>query len=568
MKNLKYLIVILLLSSSCYKLDTAPYDKVSASSFWKTEEHAFQGIMGCYADMKDGNLFGQFFFYDDLSEIALGYDAGFGDVIGGSITDRTGTIVNRWRRGFDAVQRTNHAIQKISQMDIPEESKKVFLGEAKFLRGLFYSHLMNLFGEVPLYDETVDLNKDFNNLMEPRASIADVKAFILSDLAAAIESLPVSYDVKFSGRATKGAAYALRGKVNLYIGEWNSAIQDFEEIVYNKTNNYGYSLYSSYADLFKLTGHNSSEMIFSIQNKGGVGSPYGMPMALYLGTRSTFGSSWNNGMPSTALADRYENLDGTPFNWDDHYPNFTTDNNVKKAAMIATQTNGVFNTIPDTAKLGDIYRNRDPRMNETLIVPYSWYEGWLANQARPMQLVLATGVNETYGQIRNNRGWLTYVWRKFVPEGDLDGALTDRSHTPINFPLIRLADVLLMLSEAYNETDQLGKAVMELNKVRARSNMPGLNSGPAWLAVANKQDMVKRISHERSVELAGEGLRYFDLKRWGTLEEVTGGGLIEKSIVGDNLLTRGFQSRHVLWPVPAQEIELNPKLAPNNTGWE
>src|SRR5690606_6659167 len=129
---------------------------------------------------------------------------------------------------------------------------------------------------------------------------------------------------------------------------------------------------------------------------------------------------------------------------------------------------------------------RDPRMNQSLIVPYSDYLGWNANQARNMKLVLATGVNENFGQIRNNRGWLTYMWRKFVPEGNLKGALTDRAHTPINFPLIRFADVLLMLSEAYNENGELNKAITELNKVRTRSNMPGINSGAAFLAVSSK----------------------------------------------------------------------------------
>jgi hypothetical protein len=263
----------------------------------------------------------------------------------------------------------------------------------------------------------------------------------------------------------------------------------------------------------------------------------------------------------------YENLDGTAFNWDDEIPGYTTDNAVKKSAMIATLVNGQLSTVPDTARLGEIYRNRDPRMMQTLVVPYSWYLGWNANKPRPMQLVLATGVNENFGQIRNNRGWYTYVWRKFVPEGNLDGALSDRAHTPFNFPLIRLGDVLLMLSEAYNETDQLDKAVEELNKVRTRSHMPGLNSGPEWLAVNGKAAMFDRIFHERAIELAGEGHRYFDLKRWGMLEQVTGGGVIEKSIVGDNLLTRGFQSRHVLWPIPAQEIEINPALT-QNAGWE
>lgn len=72
----------------------------------------------------------------------------------------------------------------------------------------------------------------------------------------------------------------------------------------------------------------------------------------------------------------------------------------------------------------------------------------------------------------NNRGgWETYFWRKYVPEGDWDGAITDRSHTPVNFPIIRLADVYLMLAEAYNEQGNSTKAVEYINKVRERAGI-------------------------------------------------------------------------------------------------
>ena len=564
MKKILGLLFLLVSVSSCYDLDTKPYDKVSASSFWKTEAHALQGIMGVYADMKNNDLMGLYFMFDNLTDIGIGYDPqGLGDIISGTFTDRTGTVVNRWRRTYDGVQRANNAIQNISKMDIPEDSKKTFIAEARFLRGMYYFYLMNLFGGVPLYDETVDLNRDFNTLKLPRSSVEEVRAFILADLTAAIEGLPASYPPAQLGRATKGAAYALRGKVNLYNKEWAKAIQDFEEVVNNKA--YGYELYSNYAGLFKPQGDNSKEIIFSIQNKGGVGFNYGMPLAHYLGTRSTFGSDWNNGMPTTALADMYENKDGTPFNWNDYIPGYTESTATKRKAMVATQQSGKLLTVPDTMLLGKIYRNRDPRMTETLVVPYSYQLGWNANAPRQMQLVLASGVNENFVQIRNNRGWYTYVWRKFVPEGNLNGDLTDRAHTPINFPLLRLGDVLLMLGEAYNETGQLDKAVVQLNKVRARSSMPGLNSGKPTLTVASKAEMTQRIIKERAVELAGEGHRYFDLKRWGLLEKYTA-GVIEKSIVGDNLLTRNFQERHVLWPIPAQEIEVNPALT-QNPGW-
>lgn len=552
--------------SSCYKLDTVPYSQVSATTFWQNEDQALAGVLGVYNDLQSENTFGLQFTFDGLTDIALGYDqVALGDFIAGTFTDRTGPVVSKWKSGYDLIQRSNHAIAQIQKMDLEEGVKNTFLGELRFLRGLMYFRLSNLYGEVPIYDESIDLNTDFASLNNKRSSLQEVYAFIYADLDFAVGNLPVNHAPSHYGRVTKGAAYALRGKVNLFQKKWTEAIADFEEIVYNKNEDYGYMLAGDYASLFTMEGDQQPEMIFAIQNKGGIGFSNGMPLAFYMGTRSTFGSCWNNSMPSTRLADSYENLDGSPFDWNEHYAGFTEDNAVKKEALMATQNAGTLTHVPDTAKIRAIYEGRDPRMNQTLIVPYSYYMGWNANKERSMQLVLATGVNENFGQIRNNRGWLTYLWRKFVPEGDMNGALTNRAHTPINFPLIRLADVILMLSEAYNETGQLGKAIDELNKVRVRSNMPGLNSGPAFLAVAGKSAMQQRIQHERAVELAGEGVRYFDLKRWALLEELSK-GYIEKGVLGDNLLTRGYQTRHSLWPVPGQEREMNAELT-QNPGW-
>lgn len=563
MNKFSILLLGCLAFSSCYKLDTLPSDRISSTTFWQTEEHALSGVLGCYNALKKNNVFGLQFAFDNLTDVGIGYDpVGFGEVIAGTFTDRTAAITDRWKSGYDLIQRCNHAIGQIQQMELEEEKKNVFIGEARFLRSLMYFQLTNLFGALPLYDERVDINLDYSELKNTRSSVEDVMQFIRNDLVFAVANLPVAYDAVHAGRVTKGAAYALRGKIELYNQNWEAAIADFEEIVQNKNNSYGYTLADDYASLFTMDGDSQPEIIFAIQNMGGTGFNYGMPMALYMGTRSTFGSSWNNSMPSTRFGDSYENKDGSPFDWNDHFPNYNEDSEVKKQAMVSTHNNGVLTHVPDTAKLSHIYSNRDPRMMQTLIVPYSHYLGWNANAERDMQLILATGVNENFGQIRNNRGWMTYLWRKFVPEGNMKGALTNREHTPINFPLIRYADVLLMLAEAYNENNQLSQAITELNKVRERSDMPGLNSGNLYLVVADKEQMSERISHERKVELAGEGLRYFDLKRWGQLEEVSA-NFIEKSIVGDNLVTRQYQTRHKIWPIPGQEIEINPALEQN-----
>ena len=120
-----------------------------------------------------------------------------------------------------------------------------------------------------------------------------------------------------------------------------------------------------------------------------------------------------------------------------------------------------------------------------------------------------------------------------------------------------------MLAEAYNESGATDKAVIELNKVRERVGMPGLDSGAAWLAVNGKEDMAERIRRERAFELAGEGQRYWDLKRWGLLEQSVKNAT---DIFGDLMYTRTYQERHQLWPIPLVEMERNLNLT-QNPGW-
>ena len=115
---------------------------------------------------------------------------------------------------------------------------------------------------------------------------------------------------------------------------------------------------------------------------------------------------------------------------------------------------------------------------------------------------------EAMAFIRNSQGWNSYFWRKWIPTGNLDGYWGEYNRTPYEFPLIRLADVMLMLAEAYNEAGQIDDAVVEVNKIRRRVGMPELNSGPAWLEVGSQEQMAERIRRERAFELAGEGQRY------------------------------------------------------------
>ncbi len=577
MKKIFLSIIIVSLSLvGCYDLDTYPGNKLGENLFWKTENHAKQGLMGIYAMMKNNHAYGYQFLFDHLTDIAYGYD--YYMMYLGTYDDRSGEIQNKWQTMYDGIQRTNSFIRSISSMDgITEDMKKEYIAEAKFLRALFYFTLLDLYGGVPYYDETTNLNAEYINLKKPRSSAEEIRAYIIDDLNEAVSMLPVKHaDVDY-GRATKGAAYALRGKVYLYNKEWKKAIADFEEIVNNKSNAYGYALEPDYARIFKLyNGAKSNEMIFSIQNKSGVGTEYGMPMQALMGTRSAFGSCWNTTVPSTQLADMYEFQDGRPFDWDEIFPGYHSATPEERKKLFSVELDAAGAVIglrnADTTKILNAYKSRDPRLMATLIVPYSIYKGCIGKTI-PRDMLFALDYNrqgnENQGTIRNNKGWVSYLYRKFVVEYNLGGSISDRLHTPFEFPLIRYADVLLMLAEAYNEDNRLDESITEFNKVRARVNMPGLNSGPSWLNVANQEEMAERIRNERAVEFSGEGLRFSDLRRWGwEIAQAAISDVDAVNIYGEFIYQHKFKQRDMLWPVPGVEIERNPALTPNNPGWE
>lgn len=577
-KIIIYLATMLLAAmtfTGCYDLETYPGDKVNEGTFYKTGDHAHQGLMGIYGMLRLNEAYGYQFCFDHLGDIAYGYN--YYMMFLATYTDRDGTIQAHWQTFYDGIHRVNTFIRSVKGMRgiITDEQINEYVAEAKFLRAMFYFSLTDLFGGVPYYDESTNVNEEFMNLKQPRSSLEEVRAHILEDLDEAIKYLPVEHAASEYGRATKGAAYALRGKVHLYDKEWQSAINDFEEIVYNKSNNYGYALDDDYARVFKLyNGAKSPETVFSIQNKSGVGTEYGMQIQALMGCRGAYGSCWNNTVPSTQLVDMYEFKDGRPFNWDEIFPGYNAMTPEQRKELLSVEMDGSGTIVglreADTAKILSAYTCRDPRLMATVIVPYSHYMG---NIGRTTNVDLIFALNHNLagnangGTIQNNAGWVSYLYRKFVTEGDQGGAISNRLHTPFAFPLIRFADVLLMLSEAYNEVGQLDKAVTEFNKVRARVGMPGLNSGPAWMVVSNKEQMAERIRKERAVEFAGEGLRFSDLRRWGyEIAHKTLNNVDAVNIYGEPIYTHLFTERDMLWPIPGVERERNKELT-QNPGW-
>ena len=325
--NLTRIALVALISTGiagCESLDYAPGDQMSGQTFWQTEDHARQAAVGLYAAMREQWCFGLEFTFDMCSDLADGTTPWADISRGNTFASNSSGVQNHWQYLYELVHRSNTVIRNVAGMPISSETIDRVTGEAKFLRAMAYFRMLNCWGGVPYYDETCDINKEFSKLNAPRCTADELRAHIIDDLTDAIDKLPVSWDSADLGRATKGAAYALRGKVYLFNRQWSRAIDDFEEIVYNKTHNYGYELHGDYDGLFRLyNGNHSPEMIFSIQSIDGNTAGYALNIVGYFGNKSTMRLiASNNIVPSTTLVDMYENLDGSPFDWDDIFPGF------------------------------------------------------------------------------------------------------------------------------------------------------------------------------------------------------------------------------------------------------
>ncbi|MDE7443846.1 MAG: RagB/SusD family nutrient uptake outer membrane protein, partial [Muribaculaceae bacterium] len=495
----------LILCSSCYDLDRYPDSKMSSGTFFKTEAHAKAAMMAVYAQMHNDDVFGLRPSMDALGGVACGYDNYAYQVFQrGTYASTNAYISRKWNNLYEGVARANNVIRNIGTCDMSDDLKAQYVAEARFMRGIYYTELLSFFGGVPLYDETTNIATDFNQMLKPRASVEDTRKFILDDFDAALV-LPKTWATAETGRATWGAAMSMKGKTYLYAKNYTEAEKCFNEVIKSNV----YDLYNNYYDLFQPKGHNSSEMIFTIQNLGGVGQDFGMPTTFYLGSRSSFGSCWNNVMAAITTVDSFEWNDGRPFSWEEFMPGKTS-KEIFSSKMDAAYSK-VIEYTPSKDALLAMYDQRDPRMKASVILPYTTYNGWVSNKAVTVEYVVpltATGANGTIPNnsqifLAMNGGHYVYAWRKFVAEGNMDGKINNRADTPINFPLVRYADVLLMEAECLNEMNRQDDAVNFINQVRNREsvNMPGINSGPAYLKATTKDEVFARIRHERMVEL-------------------------------------------------------------------
>ncbi|MGO4822071.1 MULTISPECIES: RagB/SusD family nutrient uptake outer membrane protein [unclassified Flavobacterium] len=204
---------------------------------------------------------------------------------------------------YEGINRCNQALNIVPQLDKANPAlRSRLIGEAKFLRAFMYFTLVKTYGGVPIIDHLPNPSSDEDRIMQlTRKTSAEVYAFIENDLADAIAALPTKsqYAASEKGRASKGAAYALLAKVNLYQKQWQKVVDNCNMVT-------GYSIVPDYASMFRLAGENDAESIFEIQSTGAVPAKGIEGYSATQGARGAGGWGWGFNTPSQSLVNAYE----------------------------------------------------------------------------------------------------------------------------------------------------------------------------------------------------------------------------------------------------------------------
>jgi hypothetical protein len=550
--NYKYFLIILLFAG-CKKLDLAPKDQVSDASFWKKPMDFQLAANDFYNSLQKANNY-----TENSSDIAfgIGTDAATGvdnrNMSNGSFIPQANSDV--WDNSYKYIRSTNYLLQKSQESSLGTEIDR-WAGEALFFRAYNYWNLVKAFGGVPKIDKVLDVTSE--ELYSQRSSQAEIIDFILNDLESAANKLPGQSQLTGDeiGRTTKGAALALRARAALYMGTWakyhgegdaakylDIAIDAADKAVASGE----YALYTdkgadSYKHLFILSGDDSKEVILARR--------YYANRVVHNWTREL----WFNAMvPTKNLADQYLSNDGLPISKSPEFKGYNT--------------------------LTSEFENRDPRMSMTFIVPGSsiFFEGDIWQPTFPG----FSGTNATR---------TGYMLRKFLDE------TTDATQFKgeYDFKEFRYAEVLLILAESlYEKNGSISDADLNrtINVIRSRVNMPALTND---FVTANGLEMLAEIRRERTVELAFEGFRRDDLRRWKTAEQTLPLALKGVKFVGteyqqkypdlqpgidiqvdnngfiiaEGTGSRQFLPKHFLDPLPLQQIQLSKGTLSQNEGW-
>lgn len=561
MKTLRYKICCAVLAgmafTACKKdyLMTTPTDRLSGSSITTDtslfEDFVINRYLGVTLQSKEGDGsppgFGRGFEYAMWSSVTdesiyTNNDGSWVLQQGQLAPDNLGIAGTLWGRSYRSIRECNYALSVIDKLPLSTAHKSRLIGELEFIRAFRYQDLIRNYGGVVLMgDRVVDLN---SNLQDPalfqRASLADCFKYVTAQLDDAASRLPVNNDNTWAlGRATKGAALALKSRLLLYAasplynaGSWADAAAAAKAVMDMGK----YSLdQGGYAQLF--LNPNSSEIIFER-----LYFPNTAPHTrLELANGPNGYDGWGGNTPLQNLVDSYEMDNGK---------------------AITDPTSGYDPQNP--------YVNRDPRFYATVLYNGAPYRN------STVQVYLPGGKDSNQGPSNWNTSLTGYYLRKFMNDAyPIDNPWSVAGAQPWIY--FRYAEILLNYAEAQNEAVGPDASVYSaINAIRERAtvNMPPL---PVGLSQTQMRDA---IHHERQIEMAFEEQRFYDVRRWKVAMQTENVPAYGVSVTVDPsspsgydytrkvaLTGRSFQDKDYWLPIPLSEIQASNGQLKQNPGY-
>lgn len=461
-------------------LDRYPESSLNEKTFWRTPEDARMGLVGCYRWWED---YANIIWFDALTDNAKNpFDARIPFMALGEQSPYTTWDFFEYGGGSEAspIRRCNDFLKNIENVSGLEENlKQQYIAEVKFIRAYDYSRKTALYGDVPWVTEPLSPSAAEGFKKTPKIEVVNL---ILKDLADAIPNLPV--DAPEIGRITKGAALALKTRLELYNEKWEEAAASAQAIMsLNK-----YSLMQKYESIFWEVNENNSEVILDIQYVKGT---YWNQLWQHILPHGEGG--WSAVAPIQKLVDAYICIDGKTIN-----------------------ESPIYN--PDKP-----FEKRDPRLHYTIICPGDEWNGRFMDPFSKIDQYVGGNNMDNYAKWSQYGSSISgYHLRKWNKPDVSTAALNDGG---LNIILFRYAEVLLNYAEAIFESGKITQLVLDqtINKLRDRAYVrsAGYISYPKVLVSdANLRDIIR---NERRMELAMEGLRWYDITRWRIAEVVMPG---------------------------------------------
>lgn len=515
-------------------LITPPLDKLSDEVWWKNKSQVEMMVNSCYAELYTWD---ELVFLDCITDNAKYREGDLQQVANGTYNTQNGFVSNKWKYG--SVARLNYVLEGLEKARdyITGNEYRQYKAQVRFIRAFIYYDLIFYFGDVPLVTKVVTVSESRGISRSPRT---EVLSFILSelegDILSDIEAIPVTE----SGRVNINVVNAYLARIYLHEKNYDKVLTYTNAVI----NTGKYKLYSNYEALFRPKADvdaNNKEVIFERQ--------YSFPLYVNelnrnLSPASSVYAGWSRATPLQSMVDEYECVNGHSF----HDCEALGCEYVQKRKDAESAT-----------RRGE-YQFRDPRLAATIIFPF-WE--WKVNGV--VQSVYGVDDPKSKDYLKSGTHQSGFLLTKWV---DLEGENVDRTRAHKNMTIIRYADVLLMKAEALIEKSQdLPTAAQLINDIRVRAGMPGN------IATTSQNDLRMALRHERRIELAFEGLRYYDIIRWRIAETVKPGKAMGARLkaVSDNMDNKFMEDRFwdnkmYLFPVPQSARDVNPNLTQND-GW-